>query len=63
MIVSFNALPKRIASGSVFSATDAQLATLATACTQHRESRSHNPSTPPRNPPPACPRHAMMTFK
>ena len=31
MIVSFNALPERIASGEILSATDAQLATLATA--------------------------------
>ena len=61
MIVSFNALPERIASGEILSATDAQLATLATACTQrltqraqHREKQAAKPSLPTAQLHPAC---------
>lgn len=71
MIVSFNALPERIASGEILSATDAQLATLATACTQrltqraqHREKQLTQPVYP--TPKPAAslpPGTLMMTFK
>ncbi|MEG1282700.1 MAG: hypothetical protein RSD57_19880, partial [Comamonas sp.] len=67
MIVSFNALPERIASGEVLSATDAQLATLATACTQrltqraqHREKQAAKPGLPTAQ---AAPDLLMMTFK
>ena len=70
MIVSFNALPERIASGEILSATDAQLATLATACTQrltqraqHREKQVTQPVYP--TPKPAAslpPGTLMMTF-
>lgn len=53
MVVSFNSLPQRIADGEIMSATDAQLATLATACTQrltqraqHREKQAARPGLP-----------------
>lgn len=42
MVVSFNALPQRIADGEIISATDAQLATLATACTQRLAQRAQH---------------------
>ena len=71
MIVSFNALPERIASGEVLSATDAQLATLATACTQrltqraqHREKQVTQPVYPNQKPAESLqPGTLMMTFK
>ena len=71
MIVSFNALPERIASGEVLSATDAQLATLATACTQrltqraqHREKQAAKPNLPATQPAPSLPPGTlMMTFR
>lgn len=71
MIVSFNALPERIASGEILSATDAQLATLATACTQrltqraqHREKQAAKPGLPTAQPAPSLPPGTlMMTFK
>ncbi len=71
MIVSFNALPERIASGEILSATDAQLATLATACTQrltqraqHREKQAAKPVLPTAKPAPSLPPGTlMMTFK
>lgn len=71
MIVSFNALPERIASGEVLSATDVQLATLATACTQrltqraqHREKQAAKPGLPAAQPAPSLPPGTlMMTFK
>ena len=57
MVVSFSSLPQRITNGEIMSATDAQLATLATACTQrltqraqHREKQVTQP-TYPGNPP------------
>ena len=40
MVVSFEALPQRIANDDVLRATDAQLATLATACTQRLTERA-----------------------
>jgi len=40
MVVSFHSLPQRIADGEIISATDAQLATLATACTQRLTQRA-----------------------
>lgn len=40
MVVSFNSLPQRIADGEIMSATEAQLATLATACTQRLTQRA-----------------------
>lgn len=40
MVVSFNSLPERIADGEIMSATEAQLATLATACTQRLTQRA-----------------------
>lgn len=71
MIVSFNALPERIASGEILSATDAQLATLATACTQrltqraqHREKQVTQPVYPTQKPAASLPPGTlMMTFK
>lgn len=71
MIVSFNALPERIASGEILSATDAQLATLATACTQrltqraqHREKQVTQPVYPTKKPAASLPPGTlMMTFK
>lgn len=71
MIVSFNALPERIASGEILSATDAQLATLATACTQrlaqraqHREKQAAKPSLPAAQDASSLPPGTlMMTFK
>ena len=71
MIVSFNALPERIASGEILSATDAQLATLATACTQrltqraqHREKQVTKPVYPTKKPAASLPPGTlMMTFK
>ena len=42
MVVSFNSLPQRIADGEIMSATDAQLATLATACTQRLTQRAQH---------------------
>lgn len=71
MIVSFNALPERIASGEIPSATDAQLATLATACTQrltqraqHREKQAAKPGLPAAQAAPSLPPGTlMMTFK
>ncbi|TYK67861.1 Rha family transcriptional regulator [Comamonas sp. Z3] len=70
MIVSFTALPERIASGEILSATDAQLATLATACTQrltqraqHREKQAAKPGLPSTQPAPSLPHGTlMMTF-
>lgn len=57
MVVSFNSLPQRIADGEIMSATDAQLATLATACTQrltqraqHREKQVTLPVYPDHSP-------------
>lgn len=57
MVVSFNSLPQRIADGEIMSATDAQLATLATACTQrltqraqHREKQVTLPIYPSNSP-------------
>lgn len=53
MVVSFSSLPQRIADGEIINATDAQLATLATACTQrltqraqHREKQAARPDLP-----------------
>ena len=71
MIVSFNARPERIASGEILSATDAQLATLATACTQrltqraqHREKQAAMPNLPSAQPAPSLPSGTLlMTFK
>ena len=71
MIVSFNALPERIGSGEILSATDAQLATLATACTQrltqraqHREKQAAKPNLPATQPAPSLPPGTlMMTFR
>ena len=71
MIVSFNALPERIASGEILSATDAQLATLATACTQrltqraqHREKQAAKPGLPATQLAASLPPGTlMMTFK
>ncbi|MDH1337503.1 hypothetical protein N5D77_25835 [Comamonas thiooxydans] len=67
MIVSFNARTERIASGEILSATDAQLATLATACTQrltqraqHREKQAAKSGLPTAQ---AAPDLLMMTFK
>lgn len=42
MVVSFSSLPQRIADGEIMSATDAQLATLATACTQRLTQRAQH---------------------
>ena len=42
MVVSFNSLPQRIADGEIMGATDAQLATLATACTQRLTQRAQH---------------------
>ena len=42
MVVSFNSLPQRIADGEIMSATDTQLATLATACTQRLTQRAQH---------------------
>lgn len=57
MVVSFNSLTQRIADGEIMSATDAQLATLATACTQrltqraqHREKQATLPVYPDHSP-------------
>ena len=57
MVVSFSSLPQRIADGEIMSATDAQLATLATACTQrltqraqHREKQVTLPIYPDHSP-------------
>lgn len=57
MVVSFSSLPQRIANGEIMNATDAQLATLATACTQRLTQRAQHrekqvtlpvyPSNPP----------------
>ena len=71
MIVSFGALPQRIAKGDVLSATDAQLATLATACTQrlteraqHREKLATKPEFPASKPASSLPQGTLlMTFK
>ena len=57
MVVSFSSLPQRIADGEIMNATDAQLATLATACTQrltqraqHREKQVTLPVYPSNSP-------------
>ena len=57
MVVSFSCLPQRIADGEIMSATDAQLATLATACiqrltqrAQHREKQVTLPVYPGQRP-------------
>lgn len=57
MVVSFSSLPQRIANGEIIGATDAQLATLATACTQrltqraqHREKQVTLPVYPSNSP-------------
>ncbi|WP_255439732.1 Rha family transcriptional regulator [Comamonas sp. Z3] len=57
MVISFSSLPQRIADGEIISATDAQLVTLATACTQrltqraqHREKQVTLPSYPGNSP-------------
>lgn len=57
MVVSFSSLPQRIADGEIIGATDAQLATLATACTQlltqraqHREKQVTLPIYPSNSP-------------
>ncbi|MEX8192343.1 hypothetical protein [Comamonas guangdongensis] len=42
MVVSFSSLPQRIADGEIMSATDAHLATLATACTQRLTQRAQH---------------------
>ena len=42
MVVSFSSLPQRITNGEIMSATDAQLATLATACTQRLTQRAQH---------------------
>lgn len=42
MVVSFSSLPQRIADGEIMNATDAQLATLATACTQRLTQRAQH---------------------
>ncbi|AIJ47243.1 hypothetical protein O987_15650 [Comamonas testosteroni TK102] len=42
MVVSFNSLPQRIADGEIMAATDTQLATLATACTQRLTQRAQH---------------------
>ncbi|BDR09593.1 Rha family transcriptional regulator [Comamonas thiooxydans] len=42
MVVSFSSLPQRIADGEIMGATDAQLATLATACTQRLAQRAQH---------------------
>lgn len=42
MVVSFSSLPQRIADGEIIGATDAQLATLATACTQRLTQRAQH---------------------
>ena len=67
MIVSFTALPERIASGEILSATDVQLATLATACTQraqHREKQAAKPGLPTTQSAASLPPGTlMMTFK
>ena len=69
MIVSFNALPERIASGDVLSATDAQLATLATACTQrltqraqHSEKQVTQPVYPAKKSATSLPPGTLMTI-
>jgi len=41
---SFDSLPWRIADGEIIGSTDAQLAKLATACSQHRERQSSLPT-------------------
>ncbi|WP_199173705.1 KilA-N domain-containing protein [Comamonas sp. 26] len=65
MVVSFNSLPQRIADGEIIGATDAQLATLATACTQRLTQRAQHrekqvtlplyPSNPPGKRPASAP--------
>lgn len=42
MVLSFSSLPQRIVDGEIMSATDAQLATLATACTQRLTQRAQH---------------------
>ncbi|UUC96373.1 MULTISPECIES: hypothetical protein [Comamonas] len=42
MVVSFSSLPQRIADGEIIGATDAQLATPATACTQRLTLRAQH---------------------
>ncbi|CAM4083349.1 KilA domain-containing protein [Comamonas aquatilis] len=77
MVVSFSSLPQRIADGEIISATDAQLATLATACTQrlaqraqHREKQTTLPVYPNAKRPAQLPANQQpeqgmlrMTFK
>lgn len=72
MVVSLNSLPKRIADGDIVSATDAQLATLATACTQrlterarYREQKDQQQATYTNLPANQQPAQGMlrMTFK
>lgn len=53
MVVFFSSLPQCIADGEIINATDAQLATLATACTQRltqrvqfREKQATQPNRP-----------------
>ena len=65
MVVSFSSLPQRIADGEIMNATDAQLATLATACTQRLTQRAQHrekqvtlpvyPSNPPGKRPASAP--------
>lgn len=65
MVVSFSSLPQRIADGEIMNATDAQLATLATACTQRLTQRAQHrekqvtlpvyPSNPPGQRPASAP--------
>ena len=57
MVVSFSSLPQCIADGEIISATDEQLATLATACmqrltqrAQHREKQMTLPVYPGQRP-------------